>query len=132
MNEKTALTATDLEKSIFADAASVIDLGVIGGAMLAAAVTGRFSLRAGLPLKGLLLALIGGIVMGFGARLSVGCNIGAFFSGIVSGSMHGWVWGIFALAGTAVALRLQALGENLALHVASGGKSVSTTPTATA
>jgi uncharacterized protein len=98
-----------LEKSIFADAASVVDLGTIGGAMLAAALTGRFALRGGLPLKGILLALIGGIVMGFGARLSVGCNIGAFFSGIVSGSLHGWIWGVFALSGTAFALGLKTL-----------------------
>jgi uncharacterized protein len=98
-----------LEKSIFGDAASITDLGVIGGAMLAAALTGRFAIRGGLPLRGLLLALIGGVIMGFGARLSVGCNIGAFFSGIISGSLHGWVWGIFALAGTAFALGVKSL-----------------------
>ncbi len=98
-----------LEKSIFTDAASITDLGAVVGAILAAAVTGRFALRGGLPLKGLALALIGGIVMGFGARLSVGCNIGAFFSGIVSGSLHGWVWGVFALSGTAFALGCKAL-----------------------
>jgi uncharacterized protein len=98
-----------LDKSILADAASLVDIGTIVGAMLAAALTGRFALRGGLPLKGLALALIGGIVMGFGARLSVGCNIGAFFSGIVSGSLHGWIWGIFALSGTAFALGLKAL-----------------------
>jgi uncharacterized protein len=127
-----------LEKSVFADAASVIDLGVIGGAMLAAAMTGRFAIRGSLPLKGLLLALVGGIVMGFGARLSVGCNIGAFFSGIVSGSMHGWVWGICALAGTAVALGLQGAGAKitgglrrvLRLHAATRGKPISTTAAA--
>ncbi len=102
-----------LEKSIFADAASVVDLGTIAGAMLAAAITGKFALRGGLPLKGLALAMIGGIVMGFGARLSVGCNIGAFFSGIVSGSLHGWIWGIFAIAGTAFALSLKALVQRV-------------------
>ncbi len=100
-----------LEKSIFADAASVVDLGTIAGAMLAAAVTGKFALRGGLPLKSLALALVGGIIMGFGARLSVGCNIGAFFSGIVSGSLHGWVWGVFAIAGTAFALGFKALAQ---------------------
>ena len=127
-----------LEKSIFADVASVIDLGVIGGAMLAAAMTGRFVFRGYWPLKGLLLALIGGIIMGFGARLSVGCNIGAFFSGIVSGSMHGWVWGIFALAGTATALGLQAFGLRIAklvtgnagLNVSTRGKAISAPATA--
>ncbi len=102
-----------LDRSIFSDAASVVDLGVIAGAMLAAGLTGRFALRGGVPLKGLVLALIGGLVMGFGARLSVGCNIGAFFSGIVSGSLHGWIWGIFALSGTAFALGVAALARRL-------------------
>ncbi len=102
-----------LDQSIFADAASVVDLATIAGAMLAAGVTGRFALRGGVPVKGLALALIGGLVMGFGARLSVGCNIGAFFSGIISGSLHGWIWGIFALAGTAFALGVAALARRL-------------------
>ncbi len=102
-----------LEKSIFSDAASVIDLGVIAGAMLAAGLTGRFAVRGGLPLRHLLLSLTGGLIMGFGARLSVGCNIGAFFSGIVSGSLHGWVWGVFALAGTATALGVKIYAARL-------------------
>jgi hypothetical protein len=37
--------------------------------------------------------------MGYGARLSYGCNIGAYFSGIASGSLHGWLWIVCALAG---------------------------------
>jgi uncharacterized protein len=122
-----------LEKSIFTDAASVVDLGTIAGAMLAAAVTGKFALRGGLPLKGLALALIGGIVMGFGARLSVGCNIGAFFSGIVSGSLHGWVWGVFAIAGTAFALGFKVLVARIysvGSHTSASGEAISAAATA--
>ena len=37
--------------------------------------------------------------MGYGARLAFGCNIGALFSGIASGSLHGWLWMAAALAG---------------------------------
>jgi uncharacterized protein len=111
-----------LEKSIFGDAASVTDLAAIAGAMLAAALTGRFVIRGGLPVRGLLLALIGGIVMGFGARLSVGCNIGAFFSGIVSGSLHGWIWGVFALVGTGFALGIKSLFSDS--QAAAGGEAV--------
>jgi uncharacterized protein len=102
-----------LEKSIFGDAASVVDLAAITGATLAASVTGRFAWRGGLPLRSIAIALIGGIVMGFGARLSVGCNIGAFFSGIISGSLHGWVWGVFALTGTAFAIGVRSLAVRL-------------------
>ncbi|MGL4635601.1 MAG: YeeE/YedE family protein [Beijerinckiaceae bacterium] len=122
-----------LEKSIFADAASVVDLGVVAGAMLAAGITGRFAIRGGLPLKHLVLSLVGGLIMGFGARLSVGCNIGAFFSGIVSGSMHGWVWGVFALAGTATALGIKAYAARLfRSHITAGGETVSAAATVTA
>jgi uncharacterized protein len=116
-----------LEKSIFADAASVVDLAALAGALLAAGLTGRFALRGGLPLSGLALALIGGIIMGFGARLSVGCNIGAFFSGIISGSLHGWVWGIFALSGTAAALGVKSAIARAWLHTTAGRETVATT-----
>lgn len=43
--------------------------------------------------------------MGYGARIAYGCNIGAFFSGVASTSLPGWVWIVFALAGTAIGVR---------------------------
>ena len=45
--------------------------------------------RAG---RSLAAAIIGGLLLGYGARIAYGCNIGAFFSGIASGSLHGWLW----------------------------------------
>jgi uncharacterized protein len=104
--EHWAANQDALDKSILADAASVTDIGAVLGALIAAALSGGFALRNGLPLRQLALPLIGGIIMGFGARLSVGCNIGAFFSGIMSGSLHGWIWGAFALLGSWLAIRL--------------------------
>jgi hypothetical protein len=44
-------------------------------------------------------ALIGGLAMGYGARIAYGCNIGAFFSGVASTSLHGWLWIAAALPG---------------------------------
>lgn len=38
--------------------------------------------------------------MGYGARLSFGCNIGALFSGIATGSLHGWLWFAAAFVGS--------------------------------
>ncbi len=46
-----------------------------------------------------LFTLAGGVLMGYGAVIAYGCNIGAFFSGIASGSLHGWLWAFFALFG---------------------------------
>jgi uncharacterized membrane protein YedE/YeeE len=45
--------------------------------------------------------------MGYGARLAYGCNIGAFFSGVASTSLHGWAWIAMALLGTVVGVRLR-------------------------
>ncbi|MGB1862697.1 MAG: YeeE/YedE thiosulfate transporter family protein [Candidatus Puniceispirillum sp.] len=47
--------------------------------------------------------------MGIGARLSFGCNIGAFLGGIASGSLHGWIWFAMAMAGSVLGIRLRAV-----------------------
>jgi uncharacterized protein len=54
-------------------------------------------------------AVIGGILMGIGARLAGGCNIGAYLGGISQGSLSGWAWGAIALTGTWTGLRLRPL-----------------------
>jgi len=43
---------------------------------------------------------LGGLLMGHGARLSFGCNIGALFSGIAVCSQHGWLWFAAAFCGS--------------------------------
>ena len=45
--------------------------------------------------------------MGYGARIAFGCNIGAFFSGVASTSLHGWLWIATALAGTWIGIHLR-------------------------
>ncbi|UOQ50565.1 YeeE/YedE family protein [Gracilibacillus caseinilyticus] len=98
--------AQALEASIFADSTTVLNLGVILGAFLASAAGGLFKFTR-LTIKNVLAAIIGGLLMGYGARLAFGCNIGAYFGGIASFSLHGYIWGILALAGTFVALYLR-------------------------
>jgi uncharacterized protein len=57
------------------------------------------------------LAVMGLVVglMGYGARIAFGCNIGAYFGGIASFSLHGWLWGVMAIVGTYVGLMLRPL-----------------------
>uniref|UniRef100_UPI0013CEBDF7 YeeE/YedE thiosulfate transporter family protein n=1 Tax=Pseudomonas viridiflava TaxID=33069 RepID=UPI0013CEBDF7 len=52
-------------------------------------------------------AVIGGLLLGYGSRLAYGCNIGAYFSGIASGSLHGWLWLVAAYAGDVIGVRLR-------------------------
>jgi uncharacterized protein len=48
-----------------------------------------------------------GIVLGYSARIAFGCNVGAFFSGIATGSLHGWIWFAAAFAGSMIGVRLR-------------------------
>jgi hypothetical protein len=98
-----------LAAPVFADVTSIMDLGLVLGAGLAAGLAGRFG-SARRPAPRLLAAgLIGGLLLGYGARIAYGCNIGAMFSGIASTSLHGWLWGAAALLGTPVGVRLRRL-----------------------
>lgn len=92
--------AQALGSSVLADSVSVMNFGLVLGAALAAALAGSFAPKARLPLGSLLAAILGGLLMGYGARLSFGCNIGALFSGIASGSLHGWLWFVSAFLGS--------------------------------
>jgi uncharacterized protein len=98
-----------LNASVLADVTSVMNFGIILGAGLSASLAGKFAPKAALPLGSLLAAVIGGLLMGYGARLSFGCNIGALFSGIASGSLHGWLWFAAAFAGSFVGIWMRPL-----------------------
>ena len=93
-----------LSTSVLADNTSVLNFGVILGAATAASLAGKFAPQAKIPLGSFVAAVVGGLLMGYGARLSFGCNIGALFSGIASGSLHGWLWFVFAFIGSFVGI----------------------------
>ena len=96
-----------LEASVFANTTSVMNFGIIVGAFLAAGLAGRFAPERRIPWRSLLAAVVGGLLMGYGARLAFGCNVGAYFSGIASGSLHGWLWFLAALVGSYLGTRLR-------------------------
>jgi uncharacterized membrane protein YedE/YeeE len=98
-----------LGDSILGDTSSLTDLGMIFGAMAAAAATAPFARNPWPPAGSLLAAAVGGLLMGWGARLGFGCNIGAFVGGLASGSLHGWVWFAAALPGCWIGIKLRPL-----------------------
>jgi uncharacterized membrane protein YedE/YeeE len=98
-----------LVQPVLTDITSVMNFGIMLGALLAAGLAGRFVLWRKIPLGHVAGSVIGGLLLGYGARLAYGCNIGAFFSGVASGSLHGWVWVACALAGSFVGLKLRPL-----------------------
>jgi len=98
-----------LAAPILTDNVSITNIGILLGAFLAAALAGKISPQFKVPAASLAAAVIGGVVMGYGARLAYGCNIGAFFSGVASGSLHGWVWIACAIPGNIIGVRLRPL-----------------------
>ena len=98
-----------LEASVFSDITSVMNFGIILGALIAAGLAGRFTPSWHVPVRPLLAAVIGGLMLGYGARIAYGCNIGAMFGGIASSSLHGWVWFLAAFVGSAAGLRFRPL-----------------------
>src|SRR5438046_55729 len=98
-----------LAAPVFADVTSVMDLGLVLGALLGAGLAGRFAPRRRVPARRVAAAVLGGLLLGYGSRIAYGCNIGALFGGIASTSLHGWLWAAAALAGTPLGVRLRGL-----------------------
>jgi uncharacterized membrane protein YedE/YeeE len=99
--------AAELRASVLNDVPSVMNFGILLGALLAAGLAGRFRPSWRIPPRSLGAAILGGLLLGYGARLASGCNIGAFFGGTASGSLHGWVWFVAAIGGGIVGVQLR-------------------------
>jgi len=98
-----------LAGGVLDDVTPIMDIGIVLGALCAAGLAGRFSVALPRPGRHLVAAVLGGLAMGYGARIAFGCNIGAFFSGVASTSLHGWLWIAMALPGTWLGVKLRPL-----------------------
>lgn len=97
-----------VEQSLLTDVTSLTDIGLIGGAALAA--WWRDGLSAKLPshpAHAWVAVILAGFLMGYSSRLAFGCNIGAFFSGISTGSLHGWAWFAAAFMGSWYGIKMR-------------------------
>ncbi|KPU45310.1 putative inner membrane protein [Oxobacter pfennigii] len=88
------------------DPGSIRNLGIILGSLLSALLASQFKIRKAKSKKQIIAAMIGGLLMGYGARITFGCNIGALYSGISSLSVSGWVYIIFVFIGAVVGGKL--------------------------
>lgn len=98
---------TALSNGIFHDETSLMDIGIILGALLAAMLSKRLIFTWQASAGAIAASILGGLAMGYGARIAFGCNIGAFFSGVASTSLHGWLWIAAALVGIRIGVRLR-------------------------
>jgi uncharacterized protein len=96
-----------LEASVLSEVTSVMDMAIVLGAALAAGLSRSFRLTLGGGVRPWTAAVLGGLLMGYGARLSNGCNISAYFSSLAAGNASGWLWLAVALLGCWIGLKLR-------------------------
>jgi len=92
----------DFSRSLLSDVPTTTSIGIILGALVAAGLRENFNPTLRLNRRSVATAIVGGLMMGYGGRLAFGCNIGALFSGIASGSLHGWLWLMCGFAGSII------------------------------
>jgi hypothetical protein len=98
--------AERLAESLLTDVTSLTNLGLIAGAFLAARWGGAMAPQVRpLPPRAWVAVAAAGLAMGYASRLAFGCNVGAYFSGIATGSLHGWAWFGAAFLGSALGVR---------------------------
>lgn len=102
------VNAARLRESVLLDVTSLTNIGLIAGAFIAM----RWRPVVAPQTRALLwpswvAVAVAGLVLGYTARMAFGCNVGAFFSGIATGSLYGWVWFAAAFAGSTIGIRLR-------------------------
>ncbi|MGZ8274513.1 MAG: YeeE/YedE thiosulfate transporter family protein, partial [Burkholderiaceae bacterium] len=96
-----------IQSSLLTDVTSITNLGLLVGALLAANVRGTACPETRANPRQWLAAVVAGVLLGYSSRLAFGCNVGAYFSGISTGSVHGWVWFAMAFLGSMLGVRVR-------------------------
>jgi uncharacterized protein len=89
-----------MEGSTFGRTDGWIVWGMFIGAFITILFSSNFKIRIPKQKRRLLQGLVGGTIAGFGARLALGCNLAAFFTGVPQFSFHSWIFMIATAIGT--------------------------------
>jgi len=85
---------------------ALVNAGIVLGSAVTARSRGEFRFHLPPTVSLALQALVGGLIMGIGARLAYGCNVGGMLGGISSFSLHGWVYLVALSAGAYLGVQL--------------------------
>ncbi|TCZ75687.1 selenium metabolism membrane protein YedE/FdhT [Paenibacillus albiflavus] len=80
--------------------------GMFIGALMMVLFSNNFKIRVPKQKRRLLQGFIGGLIAGFGARLALGCNLAAFFTGVPQFSLHSWIFMAATAVGTYVGVKV--------------------------
>lgn len=77
-----------------------IVIGMLVGGLITILLSNSFKIRVPKQNRRLVQGFAGGIIAGFGARLALGCNLAAFFTGVPQFSFHSWIFMVATAIGT--------------------------------
>lgn len=80
-------------------------IGIILGGLIGALMASEWRIRK-VKRKSVGYALVGGALMGYGARIAMGCNMGGYFSGIPSFSLQGWILAVSFSIGSYIGVKI--------------------------
>ncbi|MGM0501802.1 MAG: YeeE/YedE thiosulfate transporter family protein [Bacillota bacterium] len=82
------------------------NLGIIMGSLIAILLAKQFKWKKLKNKQQFFIALGGGWLMGYGARIAIGCNIGGLYSSISSLALNGWLYLPFIILGILLGSKL--------------------------
>lgn len=98
--------ATALKTTLWSNN-GVFIVALVAGSWASAMLSGQFRWQA-VTANNALRNLLGGVLMGVGALLALGCTVGTLLSGIVAGALSGWVFLVFVSAGLLIGKAIRA------------------------
>ncbi len=92
--------------SFFTHKFSVIDIAMTFGALISCLLAAEWKIRKIKHWKQFAAGILGGFLMGIGAKLAGGCNIGGLFSQLPQFTGNGWVFLLFVFIGATLGGKL--------------------------
>ena len=125
LNSDTGVFAfyDEAPKSVFVSSGSVIGIGFVCGAFISACFGKNFALRIP-PYREMVKAVIAGILMGIGAALSGGCNVGGFYNALGNLAANGFTMWLGLVIGVILGLKLLYLEMDHVTWGSSGAKTL--------
>jgi len=80
--------------------------GMFIGAIIMILLSNNFKIRVPRQKRRYVQGLIGGLIAGFGARMALGCNLAAFFTGVPQFSLHAWIFIVATAIGTYLGVKI--------------------------
>ncbi len=94
-----------VDAGLLSDGGTIRNIGLFFGSTLAFLMAHRFKIDFDFSAKDAFYYALGGLMLGFGSRFGLGCNIGAMYSAIANFSFSGWIFLLSMVTGGIIGLK---------------------------